>query len=80
LWFDKTATLETFVFQGNIHRFIGGDLSSGMQWRPLLNNNIMLEFGIATLIPGQGFQDLYDKFNHPVEALVAGFAQVKLEY
>jgi hypothetical protein len=80
LWFDKTASLETYVFQGNINRFIGTDISSGIEWRPLLNNNVIFEFGLATLLPGQGFRDLYDKFNHPVDALVAGFAQVKLEY
>ncbi len=80
LWFDKTAVLETYLFQGNIDRFIGADLSSGIEYRPLLNNNVVFEFGIATLIPGKGFKDLYDQFNHPVNALVAGFAQVKLEY
>jgi hypothetical protein len=80
LWFDKTASLQTFVFQGNIDRFIGGDLSLGVEYRPLLSNNVVMLFGIATLIPGKGFKELYDRFNHEVDALVAGFAQVKLEY
>jgi hypothetical protein len=80
LWFDKTATLSTFLFQGNIDRFIGGDLSLGIEYRPLLSENIVMEFGIATLIPGKGFKEIYDRFNHEVNALVAGFAQIRLEY
>jgi hypothetical protein len=80
LWFDKTAAIETFIFQGNIDRYIGSDLSTGIQYRPLLSNNIIMEFGFATLIPGQGFREIYDKFNHPVDALVAGFAQLVLNY
>src|SRR5262249_21396199 len=60
LWFDKTAALETFLFQGNIHRFVGVDLSTGLEYRPLLSNNIILTAGLATLIPGEGFKDLYN--------------------
>jgi hypothetical protein len=36
LWFDKTNVLEQFVFQENIRRFIGVDLSMGLEYRPLL--------------------------------------------
>src|SRR5262249_42956089 len=56
LWFDKTNSLETFVFQGDIDRFIGADLSLGVEYRPLLSNNIVMLFGIATLIPAEGFK------------------------
>src|SRR5262249_45997135 len=40
LWFDDVAVLRQFVFQQNIDRFIGVDLSLGMEYRPLLSNNI----------------------------------------
>src|SRR3954453_19428725 len=40
LWFANTASLEQFVFQGNIANFIGGDLSSGLEYRPMLSNNV----------------------------------------
>ncbi len=77
-WFDKTASLETFVFQGNIRRFIGADLSTGLEYRPLLSNNVIVTAGVATLIPGDGFRDLYDRFHHVVPALVSGFVQINL--
>jgi hypothetical protein len=80
MWFDKTASLETFVFQGQIERFIGADLSMGMEYRPFLNNNVQMQFGIATLIPGKGFKDLYDRFHKDVPALVSGFAQMAVAY
>jgi hypothetical protein len=80
LWFDKTAVLEQFVFQGNINRFIGGDLSTGLEYRPLLSNNVVMLFGLATLVPGDGFKDLYNRFRHDVQPLVAGFMQMTLAY
>ena len=80
MWFDKTASLATFVFQGKIDQFIGVDLSVGMEYRPLLSNNIILMAGIATLLPGKGFTDLYDRLDRTVPAMVAGFAQMQLQY
>ncbi len=80
LWFDKTASLETFLFQGQIDQWIGADLSTGIEYRPLLSNNIVCAFGFATLLPGKGFKDLYDRFNENAQFLMAGFAQVTLLY
>jgi hypothetical protein len=80
LWFDKTATLSTFLFQGNIDRFIGGDLSLGVEYRPLLSENIVATFGIASLIPGKGFKEIYDRFGKEVNALVAGFMELRFVY
>ena len=80
MWFDKTASLETFVFQGKIDRFIGIDLSVGMEYRPFLSNNVILMAGIASLLPGKGFTDLYDRLDKTVPALVAGFAQMQLQF
>jgi hypothetical protein len=37
-------------------------------------------FGLATLIPGEGFRDLYNRFNHDVPAHVAAFGQLTLKY
>jgi len=63
LWFDETETLERFVFQSNIHRRIGTDLSLGMEYRPRLSDNIILSGGVSTLIPGRGFDDLFGVAN-----------------
>jgi hypothetical protein len=80
MWFDKTATLSTFVFQGQIDRFIGVDLSTGMEYRPFLSNNVILQGGIATLLPGKGFSDLFDRLNKTTPAFVAAFAQMQLTF
>ncbi|MFO0824435.1 MAG: hypothetical protein U0792_15185 [Gemmataceae bacterium] len=80
LFFDKTAPLETFVFQSNISNYIGTDLSSGIEWRPRLNNNAIVMGGISTLIPGAGFRDLYNKQDSKVNALMSIFMEVILQF
>ena len=80
LWFDKTNVLEQFVFQSNIQRFIGTDASTGFEYRPFLSNNVIASLGVSTLIPGQGFQDLYDNLRARVSPLFAGFLQLELTY
>jgi hypothetical protein len=80
LWFDETQVLEQFIYQGTVHHFIGADLSSGFEYRPLLSNNVIIEFGLSTLLPGRGFMDIYDPFNGRVGPLVAGFLEITLAY
>lgn len=80
LFFDKTNVLERFLFDGNIDRFIGADLSAGFEYRPLLSENVVFICGVSTLIPGQGFQNLYNNFDSSVSALVAGFANLNLAF
>lgn len=80
LWFDEVAPLEVFVFEGRLHRFIGIDASTGLEYRPLLSNNIILTAGLATLFPGQGFRDLYDSIDSTVDPMVAGFCELTLRY
>jgi hypothetical protein len=75
LWFDKTAVLETYLFQGKIDRFIGVDLSTGVEYRPFLSNNVVMLFGLGVLLPGKGFDDLYDNLNQTANPLLSGFAQ-----
>ncbi len=72
LWFDQTDVLEQFVFQSDIANFIGTDLSMGLEYRPLLNNNIIIVGGVSGLLPGNGFDDLYNPLIGEVDALVAG--------
>ncbi len=80
LWFEDTDVLKQFTFDGNIDTRIGTDLSTGIEYRPLLNNNVIMTFGVSTLIPGGGFKSLYDLSTHSVNPLVAGFAEVKLTF
>lgn len=80
MWFDKTASLEQFLYQGNINRQIGTDLSVGLEYRPLLNNNLQLTCGVATLIPGDGFKDLYNNLSSEAPSMVLGFTQMVVQY
>jgi hypothetical protein len=80
MWFDKTAPLETFLFQEHIHHFIGADISSGLEYRPMLSNNILLTFGLAMLLPGQGFKDIYSRFQNVVNPLISSFIQTELTF
>jgi hypothetical protein len=80
LWFDSTEPLRTFLFDQAINTRIGTDLSTGFEYRPLLNNNIIVLFGVSTLIPGSGFRSIYDFKGSDVDPLVGAFAQLTLTY
>jgi hypothetical protein len=80
LWFDETEVLERFVFQDDIDDEIGTDLSLGVEYRPLLSNNIIIVAGISGLIPGAGFEDLYNEFNGDADGLFAGFTELILTF
>lgn len=80
LWFDDTDPLRTFLFQKNIRDYIGVDLSMGFEYRPLLSNNLIVNAGISTLIPGGGFKDLYNSLNQNVDPQFAAFWQMEVTY
>lgn len=80
LWFQDTAVLETFLFDGNIGNRIGTDVSVGFEYRPLFSNNIQFIFGVSTLIPGAGFKALYNEKASSVDPLVGTFFQSILQF
>jgi hypothetical protein len=80
LWFDKTNVLRQFVYQNGIDREIGLDLSSGIEYRPFLNNNFIILAGAAVFCPSNGFRQLYDQFRHERGPLGMGFVEVTLTY
>jgi hypothetical protein len=80
LFFDKTAVLETFLFDDHIDREIGVDLSTGFEYRPLLTNNIIYTFGAAGLLPGRGFRQVYNRLGRDVNALGQLFLQANLVF
>ncbi len=80
LWFDKTQVLETYLFVGEVDHFIGADLSTGLEYRPLLNNNIEILGGLATLLTGPGYESLFQDLNGQTDNPIAGFLEVILEY
>lgn len=80
LWFDSTDPLRVFTFDGHMNSFIGTDISTGIEYRPLLSNNVIVTCGFSTLVPGSGFKALYNKFKENVDPLVAGFVQMTVTY
>jgi hypothetical protein len=80
LWFDQTESLQMLLFQDRIHSYIGADLSTGFEYRPLLSNNVIMRAGLSTLIPGAGFQDLYRRLTDRVNPMLASFLEMELAF
>jgi hypothetical protein len=80
LWFNQTEVLETYLFTGDVRNFIGADISLGSEYRPLLNNNIVMLGGFSTLIAGNGFKDLYQELDGPTRNNLAAFCETVFEY
>ena len=59
LRFHKTQPLEYILFQPNVRREIGYDLSLGVVYRPLLINNLTFTFGGSLFLAGKGFKDIF---------------------
>jgi hypothetical protein len=57
--FANTAVLEARQGVSDISRALGYELNLGLTHRPLLNENIILNFGGAVMFPGQGIKDLF---------------------
>jgi hypothetical protein len=75
LSFAHTQVLETLLFQNNISRNIGIDAGMGFRWRPLLNDNVIIKFGGAALIPAIGFRQIYT-----AKTLFSTFTELRLTY
>jgi hypothetical protein len=73
--FNRTEVLETVLFQSNIHHAIGLDTGLGVQYRPLLTDNITVTAGVGTLFPGQGFKDIYTG-----RTLFSGFVNLRMVF
>lgn len=60
LRFDKTESLEFLLQAADVSKSIGTEIFVGTQYRPLLTNNIVLQFGGSVLFPDDGFTRIYD--------------------
>jgi hypothetical protein len=80
MWFNKTNVLEQFVYQNRIDRDIGADFSTLLEWRPILNNNVILLGGASVFVPGGGFRQLYNRQDDTVNPLASLFMEIVLQY
>lgn len=80
LWFDKTNPLEVLTALPRVRRDIGLDLSTGVEYRPVLNNNLIVTGGLSALIPGTGFQQIYNPPSATGRVLLSGFVELTLAF
>lgn len=60
LYFDDTTVLEVARNQADIDDEIGLDASVSLTYRPFMTQNVVLRGSYARLIPGEGYDDLYE--------------------
>ncbi len=87
-----TASVNFALHTNNVTPEVGWDLSAGVQYRPLLTNNIIISAGLGALIPGDGYKAIYQANTIPVPGynsppaghvdafLYSAFAAVTLTY
>jgi hypothetical protein len=89
--FATTESLELAIFQPQIEKSLGIDFSTGMKYRPLLNDNIIIFSGISVFRPGAAFTSIYESNCKPNGTVKCGiesgnktlfslFATVKFVY
>ena len=61
LRFVNTAVLGVLRNQSPPPKDLGLDVSVGVQWRPFMNQNVVLSASAAALLPGKGLKQLYDE-------------------
>ena len=61
LQWDSVQVLETLRQQDRISRELGWDISAGLIYRPLFTNNIVFRLSGSVLIPGSGYEELFDE-------------------
>lgn len=72
LRFAETGTLKTVLQTSRVDQEAGWDFSLGLQYRPLLTDNIIVSAGWGVLIPGRGFRDIYKTSTDPVPGFNSG--------
>jgi hypothetical protein len=75
LRFQHTDVLSAILFQQHIDRAIGVDTSAGVQYRPWLNDNVVITAGASVFAPAAGFRNILTP-----QTLVAPFTVLTLRY
>ncbi len=74
--FATTEPLKTALFTNEVSNDFGIDLGLGLQWRPLLKDNIIVSLGYGVLLPGRGFRDIYRTTQPPVPGYTSAGPQI----
>jgi hypothetical protein len=66
IWLTTSEVTKRVLFTNHASSDIGTDCSVGLQWRPLLTDNVIFTAGIGFLVPGQGYDEIYRTNTRPV--------------
>jgi hypothetical protein len=66
IWLAETAPVETALHTNRSANDFGWDLSTGLQYRPLLTDNVIFSAGVGFFLPGEGYRDIYRHNTTPV--------------
>jgi hypothetical protein len=66
IWTMTTEVTQQVLMTNHAGNDIGWDCSLGVQWRPLLTDNVIVSAGIGFLVPGAGYKDIYRTNTRPV--------------
>ena len=66
VWTVTTEVTKQVLFTNHASNAIGLDCSLGLQWRPLLTDNVIVSAGVGFLVPGQGYKEIYRTNTRPV--------------
>ena len=59
--FVNTSSLGVLRNQNISSKDLGVDMSAGIQFRPYMTQNVVLNASAAALVPGKGLKQLYDE-------------------
>jgi hypothetical protein len=66
VWTATTEVTKQVLFTNHASNDLGLDCSLGVQWRPLLTDNIIVSSGIGFFLPGRGYDEIYRTNLRPV--------------
>ena len=66
VWMVSTEPTRHALFTNHASNELGLDVSLGVQWRPLLTDNVIVSAGFGAFVPGAGYKDIYRANTRPV--------------
>lgn len=60
IWMADPSSVELLLNQQDVSDHLGCEANMVWQYRPLLNNNVILTVGGSLFFPGDGFSDIYE--------------------
>lgn len=67
LRFMNTSSLSVLRNQGPIDKRLGLDISAGVQYRPFMSQNVILNVSAGALVPSKGMKQLFDEDRRGVQ-------------